>query len=168
MDVLPSAIVGARLMVDAIRQVLADPSFKTTSSEASEAQHAAERLSVWVENESNYGTFERFSTAVYEDLSGLFTDGTVHSRLAYSFCQQREDVAKPFFLRSSEIFIMRWKKFLEAAEASTIPIFFQHVTDVIFKSMIHTCYKNPSEAAVTAPISPTEANALRYAAGYIC
>ena len=35
-------------------------------------------------------------------------------------------------------------------------------------SMIHTRYKNPSEAAVTASISPTEANALRYAAGYIC
>ena len=34
--------------------------------------------------------------------------------------------------------------------------------------MIHTRYKNPSEAAVTASISPTEANALRYAAGYIC
>ena len=80
MGVLPCAIVGATLMVDTIRQVLADPAFKTTSPEASEAQHAAERLSVWVENESNHDTFERFSTAVYEDLGGLFTDGTVRSR----------------------------------------------------------------------------------------
>ena len=60
MDVLPCAIVGARLMVDAIHQVLADPSFKTTSSEASEARYVAERLSVWVENESNHGTLRDF------------------------------------------------------------------------------------------------------------
>ena len=110
MDVLPCAIVGARLMVDAIRQVLADP----TSSEASEARHAAERLSVWVENESNHGTFERFSTAVYENLSGLFTDETVHNRptlsanrekmwqnlfcfdlLRYSLCDGRSSLKQP-------------------------------------------------------------------------
>ena len=114
MDVLPCATVGARLMVDAIRQVLADPSFKTTSSEASEARHAAERLSVWVENESNHSTFERFSTAVYEDISGLFTDETVHNRPTLS--ANREKMWQNLFLlRSSEIFIMRWKKFLEAA-----------------------------------------------------
>ena len=47
--------------------------------------------------------------------------------------------------------------------------FFQHITDLIFQSMIKTHYRNPpAETAATTSISPTEGNALRYAAGYIC
>ena len=109
MDVLPCAIVGARLMVDAIRQVLADPSFETTSSEASEARHTAERLSVWVENESNHGTFERFSTAVAYLQTKQFTIGLLFlpterrcgetffcfDLLRYSLCDGRSSLKQP-------------------------------------------------------------------------
>ena len=57
--------------------------------------------------------------------------------------------------------------FLKAAEVSTTPILFQHLTDLIFRAVL-VQQSNPSIQDAMLAVTSTEANALRYAAGFVC
>ena len=51
---------GTKVMLDAIGQVLEDPSFKIPTAEATEARDAALNLSAWQKDPKNQEPFERF------------------------------------------------------------------------------------------------------------
>ena len=40
--------------------------------------------------------------------------------------------------RSSKAFIKDWTTFLELAEITPTPILYQHVTDLVFREMVHS------------------------------
>ena len=74
-----------------------------------------------------------------------------------------------FILRSFDDFVGRWKKFLHAAGLSETPLFYQHVTDLVFPALLKLrCVRLTAEGGESISMSPSESNALRYAAGYIC
>ena len=76
-------------------------------------------------------------------------------------------------IRSSDEFCNSWEKFLhESPGCEACPIFYQYVTDKVFKSLISMHYpvaQNEHHTDTTMDnLSYEEANALRYTAGYVC
>jgi len=76
-----------------------------------------------------------------------------------------------FYIRSQETFINRLTVFLHATNSPVgTPVLYQHLTDIIFKDMLHTRYSVSTSATEENPVPLTddEANAMRYVAGYMC
>ena len=75
-----------------------------------------------------------------------------------------------FLLWSSEEFIKNWLIFLESPipTSSQSALFYQHVTDIVFKSLIKQHYQVSSEYNDTTTIDDHQRKALWYAAGYVC
>ena len=74
-------------------------------------------------------------------------------------------------LRTSTSFHSDWVHFVRAAVKRTpSPIFYQHVTHEVFKTLVkleYPCVEGGSDAAVKS-ICREEENVLRYVAGYVC
>ena len=78
-------------------------------------------------------------------------------------------MANFFILWLSSGFVQNWKTFLHVAGLSETPTFYQHVTDLVFRALIKLhCARPAAEDGESFPMSTTEANALRFAAGYVC
>ena len=76
-------------------------------------------------------------------------------------------------IRSSDDFRTSWEKFLhESPECEACPIFYQYVTDKVFKRLIFMHFPVAQSEHHTDTtmdnLSYEEANALRYTAGYVC
>ncbi len=74
--------------------------------------------------------------------------------------------------RTSKDFLLSWEKLMkESLEKTASPIFFQHITDVIFKKMIKQYTPVSLEAsqgeARATNLTYEEENALYYTAGYV-
>ena len=75
-------------------------------------------------------------------------------------------------LRLSEDFISHWKQFMTQIKLKPYPLFFQHVTQKVFESIINKKFALALTASQNKPEEITrhtenEENALRYAAGYV-
>ena len=149
-------------MTNAIEHILSDPSFETSSNEAKEARSCALTLLPWIKDEchkDNFETSTELCTKLEPILIGSATLSANRNKLWRNF----------FILRSSDEFVGRWKTFLCAAGLSETPVFYQHVTDLVFRALLKLrCARRTAEGGKFIPISPTERNALRYAAGYVC
>ena len=67
-------------------------------------------------------------------------------------------------------FVYAWEDFLKHFDAPASPIFYQHVTDEVFKDMVKTEFArkdNEDCEIATTGISDMEENTLRYMAGYV-
>ena len=68
--------------------------------------------------------------------------------------------------------IVAWTVFLCTTNSpSGSPVLYQHLTDLVFKTLLHSKYSimvNDTENISTTPLTYNEVNALRYAAGYVC
>ena len=114
------------------------------------------------DDKSNQEAFEKFSTKLYKDLSGLLAEKSTSST-------NREKIWRDFFLlRSSDAFLKQWKDFLQTASVPVMPTFYQYITDTVFRLVMKIEYSRSCADPSKSPLSPTEASALRYAAGYVC
>ena len=77
---------------------------------------------------------------------------------------------KYFICRSSESYVDRWVSFLQSLHLTPTPVLYQHLTDLIFRQLIQSCYLGSlSKAAAPSFITKDEGEeALRYAIGYVC
>ena len=83
--------------------------------------------------------------------------------------QSRNIVEKLLLERSSGEFITNWVNFLKDANLTPTPIFYQHLTDVIFRELIKSHFVGSIDDTTPATaVTDHEAGALRYAAGYVC
>ena len=101
----------------------------------------------------------KFTTALIKGLTQL-----IRSSKKQYFNRERL-WGKYFLLRSSENFISQWRTFLKLPSVSPTPILFQHLTDFLFQKLLHDQFDIKSSSAA---ITHREANAIRYAAGYVC
>lgn len=62
----------------------------------------------------------------------------------------------------------KWDDFLEPISGKSSPLFYQHVMEIIFKSLIKSHFQISSDNTTTATMNNHKKNALRYAAGYVC
>ena len=113
--------------------------------------------------------FEKFINHLFLSLLACFTFSKS------SMKTQKEKMWKAYHqLRISSDFKTKWVSFLDnimTPPLSPSPIFFQHVTDLCFKELIMIKYpilNQSGEAVSNFQLTFEEANALRYAAGYIC
>ena len=85
---------------------------------------------------------------------------------------QRVDVWQKYqLLRTSSDFFHLWSEFLATATGSLPePYFFQEASDRLFRDLVTEVYPLPEAPAVNVEqeITYTEANVVRYIAGYIC
>ncbi len=149
--------------------LLADEGFQLPSSLASAAQKTAKKVQAWCRNPASQQALTAFSTKLVTQLESAFTS------TATKFQARKEKMWGNYHtIRASDKFSSGWKQFLqESPGCEACPIFYQYITDKIFKRLIEIRYPVASESGHhTSTASDTllygEANALRYAAGYVC
>ena len=149
----------------AVNDVLVDDSFKVPSCQARMAVESALQLRAWIDEGQNRNVYE-FIAALFESLNAYFKD------TSNSLKTQKESMWRSFYqLQTSADFKAQWHYFL--SKATTIKptvTFYQHITMVCLKELIKTRFSTftgqPGNAAFQ--LTTEEANALRYAAGYVC
>ena len=146
--------------LEALKNVLEDDSFKTASPVAAKARKVAVGLLEWSAISQQFGALvKRLFTALKTPLISF-------SRRSCN----REILWRDYFLlRSSKEFISTWVTFLTDANLTPTPIFYQHMTDVVFRGLISNHLIGFTEDSTPTPaVADHEGGALRYAAAYVC
>ena len=167
-------MTAEQLFREATNEVLTDESFKLPSTHARMALETAVQLKAWMNDEKNdhshvYGEFIR---TLFDSLQGCFDS------VSPSLKTHKESMWKAFHkLQTSPSFVSQWKHFLAAGTSvEPTPAFYQHITMTCFKELIKVKFsvakgeQDPDHSSRTwlFKLSCEEANALRYAAGYVC
>ena len=152
-------------VVNALEEVLQDPSFKTSSPVAAGALQAATTLLQWCQDAENEPAVSAFSEKLVMDLSEPFAASSSGRRPL-----NREKLWKALWsVRSSSGFTSRWIALCEKASALPTPVLYQHLTDMIFRKLVREKYQISDQTRSADPpeMSYNEANVVRYAAGYV-
>ena len=73
-----------------------------------------------------------------------------------------------YLLRSSKAFSKNWQDFLPTTAPPVEPVLYQHLTDLMFKSLLHEHFKVEYLDKEAEEMNRNERNVLRYVAGYVC
>ena len=161
-----------KIFFGAIETIIEDPTFNTDSIPAARALETAKKLREWCRADPR-GTDELDSaeSATGKFIAELVRDinCAISSLVSESGRVSRDKLWVNYFkIRSSAAFVTRWTVFLQQAGAVATPIFFQHVTDILFRRILKEQHVVPeSSLSAVKDITPQEANVLRYAAGYV-
>ena len=145
-------------MRTALHGVLKDPGFEVTTS-ARESQRAASSM------------LEALGDG--EDLTARTAVQGVVSTLATCVRGKRVDMWGVFHrTRTSTEFIAAWEQLMTITiEKIASPIFYQYITDALFKELVKRRYPLPArpdeERSPLPALDYQEQNAVRYAAGYV-
>lgn len=155
------------MFVIGIEQILEDDGFQIPSPIAAAARETATVLS-WCRNPANEQALSTFSlhlvsklqVAVSQQARKLQTRGEKMWGMHHS-------------IHSSDDFRTTWERFLhESPGCEACPIFYQYVTDKVFKKLTFTHFPVTESEHHTDKtmdnLTYEEANALRYTAGYVC
>ena len=148
----------------ALQDVLHDSSFNTKSLVAAAARQDSLTLLHWCQQEENSEEVNQFMKQVMADMSQCLAafkgKKGGHDRLWKKY----------FALRTSEKFTNQWKTFFSTAQCLCTPVLYQHLVDLFFKRMLNEEFDvTPEEQTVELrELTETEANIIRYVAGYIC
>ena len=150
----------------ALQALLKDSGFQIPSQSAKDAHLAASGVLEWLATPENAVLAAPISQGIMAALSKCLPQGSTSSRA------KRERMWGKFHhTRTSTEFKKLWTRLMELSIGkSASPIFYQHITDVIFKTMIKCHFPvNPvaCQAHDVPPLDYQESNALRYAAGYV-
>ena len=154
----------AKLVVKAFKAILEDESFKLPSPQASAALKAASFMLEWVSCgcDANKQCFDIFSSKLVKYLRICLPANPQQSDREEMWCRFHT-------LRTSKDFFILWNDFLKKSIQDGIsPIFFQYITNHIFKEMIKHHFPAVEQPIVhTESLSYEERVAIRYAAGFI-
>ena len=129
----------------------------------------ANKLLQWMKDPRNKPVAKEFSTAIIRHLEKCISP----SDQLKTMQTRRERMWSNYHtFRCSSEYILVWKTLLSNnLQATSHPIFWQCIGDKLFKRIIKDTASTSSEVAAADKEAPTishqEANALRYAAGYI-
>ena len=165
-------MTAKQVFKEAVKAVLTDEAFKLPSTEAKVALETAAQITEWMGDASpeNEAIYEKFINCLFSSLLACFSDEP-------SIKTRKENMWKAYHqLRISSGFKHFFLDSIATAPAS--PTFYQHITDLCFKELVKIKFPIPHQSTSstctgTAIVSEfhltfEEANALRYAAGYIC
>ena len=159
------SIDGKSILLDAVHQVLEDASFRTKSPVAIDAWQSAVQMNDWCKQGSNEPALQLFAQKLVTTLSTTL-------RIDSHGIPNRFKLWELYFtIRSSKQFIQNWVTFLSLMKVNPTPVLYQHLTDIVFKSLIRSkllFQTQKSADEVTLMVTSVEANALRYVAGYVC
>ena len=140
--------------------------FHLQTTTATSTLKVASDFKMWMEESNNHAQVEVFAAEVTASLKRcLPSPQSSNQRIA------REKLWTAYHqLRTSEKYIALWRQFLQGSVGvSSCAIFYQHVGDFMIKELIKENFKVCSSTHVDQEpvLNMYEANALRYAAGYI-
>ena len=155
----------AKLLVNAVSAVLIDDGFSLQPPSSQSASTTAKQLLQWLSQPQHRSEVARFTQSLGASLEACFQDSgrSVNVRREKMWCEYHK-------LRTSVEYIESWTSFLsQSIGVKACPIFYQYVTDIVFKEMIKKRYRIMPVQSGTEESSLTyeEINALRYAAGYV-
>ena len=140
-----------------------DNSFKTASPVAAEARKVALGLLEWSAGDVNQPQFGAFVKRLF---TALKTPLISFSRRS---CKREILWRDYFLLRSSKEFISDWVTFLTDVNLTPTSIFYQYLTDVVFRGLISSHLIDFTEESTPTPaVADHEGGGLRYAAAYVC
>ena len=150
----------------ALQALLKDSGFQIPSPVAKEAHLAASGMLEWLATPDNAAVAAPLIVKVTSAISKCIPQGSTSSRA------KRERMWGKFHhTRTSTGFKESWIRLMQLSiGTSSSPIFYQYLTDVMFKTMVKCHFPvEPvaSEACDVPPLDYQESNALRYAAGYV-
>ena len=155
----------------AIDHIIDDDLFKLHLPIASTCREHALALKEWIGKPGSKMIVDEFLAELGKNLSEVVTRLTNGKKL----CAGREKMWTSYHkLRTSENFRMRWKTFFSNCQSDKTseihPVLYQRLTDILYKKMLGrkmALHRTAGEADCD-PLTITEENALRYAAGYVC
>ena len=156
------------MFVIGVEKVLEDDGFQIPSPLAVAARETATTVLAWCRDPGNEQALSTFSSQLVSKLQ------VAVSQQARKLQTQREKMWGMYHsIRSSDDFRTSWEKFLhESPGCEACPIFYQYVTDKVFKRLIFMYFPVAQSEHHTDTtmdnLSYEEANALRYTAGYVC
>ena len=151
-------------MKEAVNSVKVDPGFnKLKSPQSVEALSIATKFLAWTDDPCNQVALSTFA----KKLVGCLKE-CVPNNCTRNLRTQREKMWNSFHtLRVSDPFQKLW---CDQCQLEKHPMFYQHVSDLIFQDIITREFTNETcdDEPIVAPITYEEGNALRYVAGYVC
>ena len=127
-------------VLSAVQQVLDD--FQVNSSVSNAARQVASTFLEWAKTADNKGKLKEFCDEIIRNLETVFIN-TIKCGHTGSVVN-RDKLWKNFFLlRSSTSYQNKWKDFVEPIlpEMSSSALFYQRVTDVLFRLLIKSHYQ---------------------------
>ena len=122
-------------MIKCLRVVLQDESFKIKTPAVIKAREAAEKFLAWCL--LNTVKTDVFCKQLMQSLQTVISNSAKKS-----FTYSKEKLWREFYLmRSSKAFIKNWQDFLPTTAPPVEPVLYQHLTDLIFKSLLHKHFK---------------------------
>ena len=159
-------------MLLAVQAILDDPGFTVSSPLAASAVQTAKQLQEWSQSSvENKLDFDLFASQLVSELNTAFQPSSGGQKCPRV---QREKMwGKYHLIRSSAVFRERWFGILQPIHGCTpYPVFYQYVTDIVFKQLIKHHYSASEQSDDThgqvEDLTYEEMSALRYAAGYVC
>ena len=161
--------LASTVLLLATQAVLEDPGFVIASPLAANALQTAKLMKEYCQCEENKQEFDVFAMHLFRELENVLqrTSGSKQPRA------RREKMWGQYhLLRSSDQFRENWLGFLQCIPGCTpCPIFYQYVTDSVFKQLIKHHFPSCEQPQMTQQLpdlTHEESSALRYAAGYVC
>ena len=154
------------MFTKAVQAVLLDEGFQVESLQATTALKTASSLLEWCREPDNREILESFSHVLVVRLKSCFASKHTTTQL------RKERMWGAYHqLRTAKTFVNDWRTFLaDSVHQKAFPVFFQFVTQTIFKWLMKVQYPLADRTATETPERPLtyqEQNALRYVAGYI-
>ena len=150
-------------LVKALRDVLNDQSFQIQTPTTIKTRKSAQEFLKWCCLGHSASKIDTFTRKLIESLQKVIDNAKK------AFKCNKEKIWKQFYLlRSSKEFAERWRQFLPNTTPPVKPVLYQHLTDLIFKSLINNHFKIVYLDQEPAEMNANERNILRYIAGYIC
>ena len=151
----------------AVESILEDDSFKLPSPHAKAALETANQLVTWLKDDEHQQEFIKFSQELTSSLQTCFESQ------AASMKTRREKMWRTYHcLRTSTNFKAKWTTFIaKFTSTKPNPAFYQYVTDIFFREIIKIKFPTNEHQVSSGPksqLTVEEANALHYAAGYVC
>ena len=148
--------------------VIGDESFQIPSSLAESSRKAAIDLLAWIEREENREKVEVFADTIVAELNRAFSCTATRQQM------RREKMWGLYHsIRTSGRFVGLWVDLLkQSVRIEPLETFYQHVTDLIFQSLIqHHFPVVPAQLdesiEVRSELGYEEANAIKYVAGFV-
>ena len=132
---------------------------------ATNARSSAQLLLKWISDDKNSKKANEFATFLYTKLQGCF-----RHRSGCGLQRQHELLCEQLFrLQSSVDFQSYWSKFLNEANITVCPIFFQSITEWMKDEIVkdHFPLLLNESTPLPAPLDSVEKGVIRYMAGYV-
>lgn len=134
-----------------------DDKFQTNSTSCKSILQAATSLNVWCKDVRHALALKLFSKSIIGDL-----DSCLHEKIYKMWALFHE-------CRTSSAYRLKWASFLKVTIDDYPALFYQYMTDSLFKILLrhkHMVYLTTTSTACP-PLTFEEQNALRYVAGFV-